>query len=373
MGLLDYYRQFQDMDQEEVNKGLRERRRQEKLLALEEVPVLDLSSTEWPEFPNAEVVNASIYVARGRVNGYPDRHAARIRRALGERHGVEPERIAVGNGASELLQATAFTLLGPGDELLMPWPSYPLFPLMAQRAGARPVPVDLSGGRVDVPALLGSLSERTRAVVICNPNDPTGTWMAPEAVAELAERLPEEVHLLLDEAYADFVTSGDPDGCIRLTDRHPRILVFRTFSKAWGLSGLRAGYAVGAPGAGQLLEAIVPALGVNALTQAAVEQALKIGGREIERRVRAVAAQQERIATELHDLPVDAPRGEANFVWLRAAGLTGAELAGRLEREKVIVAPGAALGDDDHVRAAVRDDASTNRLMHALRKGLGLG
>ena len=135
MGLLDYYRQFEDVDEEELNKVRRARRAREKALALEQVPELDLSGTEWPELPNAEVMNASIYTARGRVNGYPDRHAEDIRRVLAERHEVEPERIVLGNGAAELLQAAALALLGEGDELLTPWPSYPLYPLMAARAG----------------------------------------------------------------------------------------------------------------------------------------------------------------------------------------------------------------------------------------------
>ena len=106
------------------------------------MPELDLSGTEWPELPNAEVMNASIYTARGRVNGYPDRHAEDIRRVLAQRHEVEPERIVLGNGAAELLQAAALALLGEGDELLTPWPSYPLYPLMAARAGGRPVAVE---------------------------------------------------------------------------------------------------------------------------------------------------------------------------------------------------------------------------------------
>nr|MBA3371550.1 aminotransferase class I/II-fold pyridoxal phosphate-dependent enzyme [Thermoleophilaceae bacterium] len=108
--------------------------------------MLDLAGTEWPDLPNAEVVNASIYAARGRVNGYPDRLATRLRRRLAGRHGVEPEQIAVGNGAAELLQTAAHVLLEPGDELVTPWPSYPLYPLMAQRAGGRPVAVELSTG-----------------------------------------------------------------------------------------------------------------------------------------------------------------------------------------------------------------------------------
>jgi histidinol-phosphate aminotransferase len=366
MGLLDYYRQFEDMDQEEVNRGLRERRRREKALALEQVPVLDLSGTEWPDFPNAEVVNASIYAARGRVNGYPDRHATRLRRTLAERHGVAPEQVVLGNGAAELLQTAAHLLLSRGDELVMAWPSYPLFPLMATRAGARPVAVETAAGRADAHALLGTVSERTRAVVICNPNDPTGAYVEAEELAGLLSALPERVHVLLDEAYVHFQDMEPRDACLRLVDAFPRLLVFRTFSKVYGLSGLRAGYVVGSRTAAAVLEGLAPVLGVNALTQAAVEQALKIGDAEVERRRRMVIEQRTRLTRALHDLPVDAPESQANFVWIRAAGLTGMELTGRLERERVLVAPGGPLGDDEHIRAAIRGPAATERLLRAL-------
>ncbi|HEX8856947.1 MAG TPA: aminotransferase class I/II-fold pyridoxal phosphate-dependent enzyme, partial [Thermoleophilaceae bacterium] len=156
MGLLDYYRQFEDMDEEEVNRGLRERRARERAQQLQVVEKIDLSSTEWPDFPNSEVVNAAIAMARGRVNGYPDRHATKVRAELAARHGVEPEQVVIGNGAAELLQAAALTLLAPGDELVTAWPSYPLYPLMASRAGARPVAVDLAGGRAQVDALIAA-------------------------------------------------------------------------------------------------------------------------------------------------------------------------------------------------------------------------
>ena len=135
MGLLDYYRQFDDVDQEEYNKGLRERRAREKAQALERVEVLDLSGTEWPDMPNSEVANAAIYAVRGNINGYPDRFATPLRAAIASRHGVAPEQVVVGNGAAELLQSSAHVLLGGGAELVTPWPSYPLYPLMAQRAG----------------------------------------------------------------------------------------------------------------------------------------------------------------------------------------------------------------------------------------------
>jgi histidinol-phosphate aminotransferase len=368
MGLLDYYRQFEDIDQEEWNAGLRERRAEEKATALQRVVNVDLSSTEWPDMPNSEVVNAAIARARGRVNGYPDRHAAGIRSLLAERHGVAPEQIVVGNGAAELLQTAAFTLLAPGDELITPWPSYPLYPLMASRAGARPVAVDLAGGRADAGALFDAVGERTRVLVLCNPNDPTGSYLSADEVRRLAAALPSHVQLLVDEAYIQFQDVEDEDAVLRLVDEFERLLVFRTFSKIYGISGLRCGYAVGPAGATRLLDAVAPALGVNALTQAAVEYALRFGDDEIERRRELVVEQRRRLDRALHDLPVDAPESQANFVWLHATGLTGSQLASHLEQEGVTVAAGGPLGADDHVRASIRGAVATDRLLSALQK-----
>src|SRR5918999_1554909 len=169
MGFRDYYRQFDDIDEAKLNLERRARRQEEKRKALERVPDVDLSGTEWPELPHSEIMNAAIARARGLVNRYPDRHAAGVRLLLAERHGVEPEQVVVGNGAAELLQSATLVLVHRGDELVTPWPSYPLYPLMAQRAGGRPVAVDLRGGRADVDGLLAAVGEKTRAVVVCNP------------------------------------------------------------------------------------------------------------------------------------------------------------------------------------------------------------
>src|SRR5918996_4058786 len=169
-GFRDYYRQFDDIDEAKLNLERRARRQEEKRLALERLPELDLSGTEWPELPHSEVMNAAIARARGLVNRYPDRHAAGVRALLAERHGVEAEQIALGNGAAELLQSAALALLSPGAELLTPWPSYPLYPLLAAHAGARPV--------FAANGLAGEeLGGRNPVVVICNPNDPTGAYI----------------------------------------------------------------------------------------------------------------------------------------------------------------------------------------------------
>ena len=188
-------------------------------------------------------------------------------------------------------------------------------------------------------------------------------------MAELASQLPEHVTLLVDEAYIEFQTVEDRDAVLRLVDTFPRLVVFRTFSKIWGLSGLRGGYAVASPAAAELLGAIAPALGINAMTQAALLHAVRTGDPEIARRRLLVVEQRRRVLQALHDLPVDAPESEANFVWLHAAGLSGAELGGRLERAGVRVALGGPLGADDHVRASIRGAGRDGEAAGALDPG----
>ena len=356
MGFRDYYRQFDDIDEAKLNVERRARRQEEKRQALERVPDVDLSGTEWPDLPHSEIVNAAIARARGLVNRYPDRHAAGVRRLLAERHGVDPEQIALGNGAAELLQSAAFALLEPGSELLTPWPSYPLYPLLAAHARAKPVFAANGLAR-------GAATERTRVVVICNPNDPTGSYIRSEELGALLAGLPEHVHVLLDEALVQFQDAEDVDACLRLVDAFPRLLVVRTFSKIYGLSGLRAGYAVGSdPG---LLAAVAPVLGVNALTQAALEHALRTGDREIERRRGAVSRERTRLTEGLRALGADVADSQANFVWVQAPGMSGDALAVALRRQGVVVAPGGPLGADDHVRIGVLNEAATTRLLRA--------
>jgi histidinol-phosphate aminotransferase len=361
VGFRDYYMQFDDIDEAALNLERRERRRQEKAAALERAPDIDLSGTEWPDLPHSEIVNAAIARARGFVQRYPDRHATAVRRLLSDRHGVSPDQIALGNGAAELLKSAALALLSGGDELVTPWPSYPLYPLMAAHAGATPVPVE-SG------PVLDAVNDRTRAVVLCNPNDPTGSHVPSSELRDLLAALPENVHVLLDEALVHFQDAEDVDACLRLVDDFPRLLVVRTFSKIYGLSGLRAGYAVSSDS--HLLAAAAPVLGINALTQAAVEYALRSGDAEIERRRQAVARERAVLTDQLRELGVDVTDSQANFLWIRVRELSGDQLASGLRKQGVIVAPGGPLGEDHHIRVAIRDEAASNRLLRAVENVL---
>jgi len=368
MGLLDYYRQFAGMSDEEISAQLREQAEERRRRALARIEQLDLSRTTWHELPHPEVVNAVTYAARGALNVAPDPTAEELRRELGRRHGVEPERIVVGHGAAQLLASAARALLEPGDELLTPWPSYGLYPLMAQRTGARAVPVP---GGLDVERLLAAVTPRTRAIALCNPNDPTGERLPGAALRALLDALPEHVSLLLDEALVDFATA-ERDAALALLDDHPRLLAFRTFSKIYGLAGLRAGYALGAPGAEELLVRIAPELGVGLPAQIGALMALRRCDGQLAQRRAAVAAERERLLGALHELPLDAAPSEANVMWLRPAGLTGAELALRLQRSGVLVQSGAGVGDEHHVRVTLQSERATERLLEALRTALGV-
>ena len=367
MGLLDYYRQFAGMSDEEISAQLREQADEQRRRALARIELLDLSRTTWHELPHPDVVNAITFAARGALNVAPDPTAEELRRELARRNGVEPDRVAVGHGAAQLLAAAAEALLGPGDELLTPWPSYGLYPVMAQRAGARAVPI--ADGH-DVARLLAAVTPATRAVALCNPNDPTGERLGPTALRELLDGLPEHVSLLLDEALVDFVTD-DRDAALALLDDHPRLLVFRTFSKIYGLAGLRAGYALGGPGSEELLGRIAPVLGVSLPVQFGALEALRRCDGQLAQRRAAVATERERLLDALHELPVDAAPSEANVLWLRPSGLTGSELAVRLQRTNVLVMSGANVGAEDHVRVTVQSAAASDRLLDALRTALG--
>jgi histidinol-phosphate aminotransferase len=350
---------------------LRERRAKEKALALEHVPVLDLSGTEWPHLPHAEVVGASVYQARGRLNGYPDREAIAIKRELAERHYVRMDQIVLGNGVAELLKTAADRLVSEAAEIVTLAPSYGLYRAIAARAGARLVEVPLADGQLDLHELIDAVGDRTRLVVICNPNDPTGTYLEAARLGDLLARLPSHVYVALDEAYIQFQDVEPEDSCMRLVEAFPRLFVLRTFSKAYGLSGLRAGYVIGSPAGASFLTELAPMLGVNALTQAAVLQALKIGDRDLAERRAMVIEQRTRLREAIEDLPLEMADSQANFVWIRAEGMNGDELADRLEKSRVRVAPGRGLGDERYIRAAIRDAAGTDRLIWALREVLG--
>jgi histidinol-phosphate aminotransferase len=363
-GLFGYYRQFEGLTEEEVNADLREAAAERRAKELSRQEPLDLSRTTWPEYPHPAIVNAITFAARRGLHRYLDRASGELRSELAHRHGVEETRVVVGDGAAALMSEAAGALLEPGDELITPWPSYPLYPVMARQARASAVPV--SGFSVD--AILAAVTDRTRLVALCNPNDPTGELLSVASLTQLLEALPERVVILLDEALRDFVDAEAVDATLALLDRFPRLLIFRTFSKAWGLAGLRCGYALGGPGAEPLLEQLAPELGVNELAQAGALEALRSRGDTPRRRAERIADHRTRLLAALRDRGLDAAPSQANVAWVLAPGRDGAaELSAGLHRSGVIVQTGIAVGSPDRLRITVPHlPEHLDRLLRAL-------
>jgi histidinol-phosphate aminotransferase len=238
---------------------------------------------------------------------------------------------------------------------------------MAREAGAEVVTVASHSAK----AILAAVTKKTRIVALCNPNDPSGELIGVDELSELLEALPDRVAVVLDEALRDFVSAEPLDATIALGERHPRLLIFRSFSKAWGLAGLRCGYAIGGPGSEALLTAIGPPLGIGELTQAGVLEALRHASGVVAARSATVAEQRARLRNELAALPLElGPPSEANLLWLAAEGIDGAELAGRLAQSGVIVRAGGTLGDPQRIRVAIQDSAASDRLLRALSVAL---
>jgi histidinol-phosphate aminotransferase len=368
VGLTDYYRQFEGMSEEEVNAGLREQAAERKRKALTRVETLDLSQTTWPDLPHPSIVNAITFVARRGLHRYPHLRGSALRNALAERHEIDnPARLILGNGAAELLSSATRALIEPGQQLITSWPSYPLYPIMARRAHGRAVPI--SGG---VDALLEAVHEHadTRVVVLASPNDPTGELLATASLERLLAGLPDGVAVLLDESLVEFSDAQPTSSSLALLEDHPRLLVFRSFSKAWGLAGLRVGYALGGPGSEDLLAELEPDLGVSEVSQAGALEALRSCSELLVHRIGEICEERVSLTAALRERHFDVTDSQANFVWAAHPTLQGDELAARLARAGVLVAGGAALDEPRHVRVGVQGAAASERLLGALDKVL---
>jgi len=353
---LDYYRQFEELSPEEISRELLARRDEARARALAEIPPLDLASPAWHEPPDPEAVNAATYALRRAVNAYPD--PAPLREALAARHGVPAGLVAPGHGAGELLRA-ALREIGAGGEVAIAWPAWGPLPRLVHEAGGVPVPADPD-------SLLAAAGPRTRAVVVCSPNDPTGATVALDV---LARELGEPVWLIVDAALAEFAP-GEPHEIARaggeIAAARERVLVVRSFSKAHAMAGFRAGYVLGNDA--ELLRRIAPVAGVSAPAQAATLWAVQSGDALVARRRAAAARERERLADALRATPFSFPAGHGPLVWLESAEHDGRAIAGHLAAQRIYVTPGEAWGDDRHVRIALRDGAATDRLVAALRE-----
>nr|WSZ97312.1 histidinol-phosphate transaminase [Streptomyces sp. NBC_00857] len=326
-----------------------------------------LSSNENPYPPLPGVMEQAISAA-GVFNRYPDLACTGLTNELADRFGVPASHLATGTGsvgvAQQLLQATA----GPGDEVIYAWRSFEAYPIITQISGAASIQVPLTAGEVhDLDAMADAITERTRLIFVCNPNNPTGTVVRRAELERFLDRVPGDVLVVLDEAYREFIRDAEvPDGVDLYRDR-PNVAVLRTFSKAYGLAGLRVGFAIAhEPVAAALRKTAVP-FGVSQIAQEAAVASLRAED-ELMGRVGALVAERARVYQGLVDQGWTVPGTQANFVWLRLGGRT-LDFAAACEAAGVVVRPFAGEG----VRVTIGEPEANDlflRSAEAFRKEL---
>ncbi|MFJ4687890.1 histidinol-phosphate transaminase [Streptomyces sp. NPDC091377] len=296
-----------------------------------------LSSNENP-YPPLPGVMEQVRFSAESFNRYPDLACTGLMNELSDRFGVPLTHLATGTGsvgvAQQLVQATS----GPGDEVIYAWRSFEAYPIITQVSGARSVQVPLTDGEVhDLDAMADAITDRTRLIFVCNPNNPTGTVVRRAELERFLDRVPGDVLVVLDEAYREFIRDPEvPDGVELYRDR-PHVCVLRTFSKAYGLAGLRVGFAIAhEPVAAALRKTAVP-FGVSQLAQEAAIASLRAED-ELLGRVGSLVGERARVAEGLRAQGWTVPETQANFVWLRLGERTVA-FAEACERAGVVVRP----------------------------------
>jgi histidinol-phosphate aminotransferase len=338
------------------------------------VDVAMLASNESCFAPLPAVVEAATRVLNG-SHRYPDPSYSPLRAALSDRYGIPSGRIALGNGSCDILLAAGEALLEPGAEVVYAWPAFSVYPHLAAASGARAIEVPLdSEERHDLDAMAAEVTVATRLVLVCNPNNPTSTALGLDEVEAFLARVPRHVCVILDEAYCEFALAlGDPGASLELLARHPNLVLLRTFSKVYGLAGLRVGYALcGAEDFRVAVDQMRQPFFLNMSAQAAAVEALRHQD-DVERRVTQTIAARLEVEDGLRALGLWVAESDANFVWVLVAddddaAEVEAEVVRGLAQRRVLVRAGTALGRAGAMRVTVGTGAENRRFLDAMRE-----
>ena len=327
--------------------------------------LVKLASNESPWAPHPAVLE-TIAGRLDRLNRYPDPDKTALRKAIADRHGLAPEQVAIGNGSCELLLTAGEAMLEPGAEIVYAWPSFSIYPHLAAITGARAIEVPLGeGGFHDLDAMAAEVTSATRIVLVCNPNNPTATALSVEAIDAFVGSLPRHVSVILDEAYVEFSTLQDPDDSIGLLAKHRNLVLLRTFSKVYGLCGLRVGYSLGPEDFRHAVDRVRQPFSVNLLALAAAEEAL-VHQDEVARRVERTAIERLHVQEELTARGFGVSESQANFSWVSLGDHDEDALVAGLSERGVIVRAGAALGRRGFLRVTYGTRPQNDRFLAAL-------
>lgn len=320
---------------------------------------IKLASNENPYPPVPAVVEA-IAAAAGDVNRYGDHRAADLRAAIAGWLDVDVDRVAAGCGSVGLLQQLLLAYVDPGDEVVYPWPSFEAYPIDVQLTGGVEVTVPLVDHTFDLDAVAAAVTDRTKLVLLANPNNPTGTAVHVDQLRRLVEQVPGDVLVVVDEAYREFVTADLGDPIADLQPGHPNVVVLRTFSKAFGLAALRTGYAVADPEVVVELDKVLIAFAVNHLAQVASLAAIAARD-EVQAVVDRITAERDRVVASLRADGWDLPDAHANFVYLPLGSRTDVVFP-EMERRGVVVRPFPGVG----MRVTIGTPAQNDRFLATL-------
>jgi len=329
---------------------------------------IKLASNENP-LPPSERVQKAIVAALATLNRYPDGGGFYLRQALAKKHGVTPEHVVLGNGSNELIELLVHAFMRPGDEAVVPHPSFVVYPMSVQAAGGIRVVVMLRDYRLDLEAMGRAVTPLTKLVFIANPNNPTATMVTADEVERFMARVPDRTIVVFDEAYVEFAQGPDFPDSLGYMKQGRKVVVLRTFSKAASLAGLRVGYGVADPDAVALLNRIRPPFNVNSLAQAAALAALDDEPHILEC-VRLIDAGRQFLYDEFKALGLKYVPSRANFI-LVDVGRSAAEIYQKLLREGVIVRPMTSFGMETALRITVGTPQENRRLVRALGAVLG--
>ena len=320
---------------------------------------IKLASNENPYPPVPAVVEA-IAAAAGDVNRYGDHRAADLRAAIAGWLDVDVDRVAAGCGSVGLLQQLLLAYVDPGDEVVYPWPSFEAYPIDVQLTGGVEVTVPLVDHTFDLEAVAAAVTDRTKLVLLANPNNPTGTAVHVDQLRRLVEQVPGDVLVVVDEAYREFVTADLGDPITDLQPGHPNVVVLRTFSKACGLAALRTGYAVADPEVVVELDKVLIAFAVNHLAQVASLAAIAARD-EVQAVVDRITAERDRVVVSLRADGWDLPDAHANFVYLPLGSRTDVVFP-EMEKRGVVVRPFPGVG----MRVTIGTPAQNDRFLATL-------
>ena len=340
-------------------------------LGLKEEGIIKLASNENPRGIGPRT-RAAIEAAIGEVARYPDGNGFELKSALAKRYGIDMAAIVLGNGSNDVLELVALAFLGPGRAAVYSQHAFAVYPLATQARGARAIVVPAKDYGHDLEAMARAIDDETYVAWLANPNNPTGTLASAAELEQFLRRVPERVLVVLDEAYNEYLTPDVRADSLKWLKRHPNLVITRTFSKAYGLAGLRVGYALAHPAVADMMNRVRQPFNVNSIALAAAAAALD----DMEFVARSYADNlqgMKQLEEGARALKLDFIPSHGNFVTIRVAqgGKSAAEIYKRLLRRSVIVRPIAGYGLPEHLRVTVGTADENQKFLSALASSIG--